>query len=154
LLSAGSIVDTTIIHAPPSTKNQRNERVPQMISTKKVKNWHFGMKAHIGVDVNNVVGELIREDDRAVFGDKGYTSDKTKRRHGKSLSSGRCWTRRNRAVNFPVHSAIATKNMPSSGQKSNTSSESSSAPVRLPQGTSPGLDHERGIVASKMRQTW
>jgi IS5 family transposase len=96
LLSGGSIVDATIVHAPSSTKNQRKERDPEMSSTKKGNTWHFGMKAHISVDVhsglvhtvgvtpasdhdNSVIGELIREDDRAVFGDKGYASDKTKR---------------------------------------------------------------------------
>jgi transposase, IS5 family len=96
LLSGGSIVDATIIHAPSSTKNQRRERDPEMSSTKKGNTWHFGMKAHISVDVNSglvhtvgittasehdnsVISELIREDDRAVFGDKGYASDQTKR---------------------------------------------------------------------------
>ena len=96
LLSGGSIVDATIIHAPSSTKNRKKERDPEMGSTKKGNNWYFGMKAHISVDANSglvhtvgittasdhdnsVIGELIREDDRAVFGDKGYASDQAKR---------------------------------------------------------------------------
>jgi transposase, IS5 family len=96
LLTGGSIVDATIIPAPPSTKNQARQRDPEMSSTKKGNSWHFGMKAHISVDANSglvhtvgvttasdhdnsVIGELIREDDRAVFGDKGYFSDQTKR---------------------------------------------------------------------------
>ena len=96
LLSGGSIVEATIIQAPPSTKNQARQRDPDMGPTKKGNNWYFGMKAHIGVDAksglvhtvgittasdhdNSVIGELIREDDRAVFGDKGYSNDQTKR---------------------------------------------------------------------------
>ena len=46
----GSIVDATIIHAPVSTKNKDGTRDPEMHSTKKGNNHHFGMKAHIGVD--------------------------------------------------------------------------------------------------------
>jgi transposase, IS5 family len=96
LLAGGSIVDATIIHAPPSTKNQARQRDPDMGSTKKGNTWHFGMKAHISVDAHSglvhtvgittakdhditVIGELVREDDRAVFGDKGYCSDPIKR---------------------------------------------------------------------------
>src|SRR5208282_4949080 len=50
LLKRGSIVDATIIEAPSSTKNEKGERDPEMHQTKKGNQWHFGMKAHIGVD--------------------------------------------------------------------------------------------------------
>ena len=49
-LKRGTIVDASIIEAPPSTKNRRGERDPEMHQTKKGNQWHFGMKAHIGVD--------------------------------------------------------------------------------------------------------
>ena len=49
-LREGTIVDATIIEAPSSTKNRAGERDPEMHQTKKGKQWHFGMKAHIGVD--------------------------------------------------------------------------------------------------------
>jgi len=49
-LSRNTIVDTTIIEAPSSTKNATGTRDPEMHQTKKGNNWHFGMKAHIGVD--------------------------------------------------------------------------------------------------------
>ena len=95
LLSGGSIVDVIIIHAPSSTKNQAKQRDPEMSSTQKGNTWHFGMKAHISVDANSglihavgistakdhdisVIGELVQEGDRAVFGDKGYVSDQMK----------------------------------------------------------------------------
>ncbi len=44
---------TTIIKAPSSTKNKLNQRDPEMHQTKKGNQWHFGMKTHIGVDVNS-----------------------------------------------------------------------------------------------------
>ena len=46
----GTIVDATIIEAPSSTKNAKRERDPEMHQAKKGNQWHFGMKAHIGVD--------------------------------------------------------------------------------------------------------
>ena len=46
----GTIVDATIISAPPSTKNKEKRRDPDMHQTKKGNQWYFGMKAHIGVD--------------------------------------------------------------------------------------------------------
>ena len=88
-LKAGTIVDATIIAAPSSTKNQDGERDPEMHQTKKGNQWHFGMKAHIGVDadsglVHTVVGTaanvndvtqahaLVHGDETDVFADSGY----------------------------------------------------------------------------------
>ncbi len=88
-LSKGTIVDATIIEAPSSTKNASGTRDPDMHQTKKGNNWHFGMKAHIGVDAEtglvhslqttsaNVhdltpVEELLTEEENAIFADAGY----------------------------------------------------------------------------------
>ena len=49
-LSGGTIVDATLIAAPPSTKNQDKRRDPEMHQTRKGNQWHFGMKLHIGAD--------------------------------------------------------------------------------------------------------
>jgi transposase, IS5 family len=49
-VGAGTIVDAAIIAAPSSTKNAKGERVPEMHQTRKGKQWHYGMKLHIGVD--------------------------------------------------------------------------------------------------------
>ena len=49
-IATGTIVDATIIAVPSSTKNAPGERDPAMHSTKKGNQWHFGLKAHIGVD--------------------------------------------------------------------------------------------------------
>ena len=51
-LREGTIMDATIIEAPSSTKNRAGERDPEMHQTKKGNQWHFGMKAHIGVDAD------------------------------------------------------------------------------------------------------
>jgi IS5 family transposase len=90
LLKKGSIVDATIIAAPSSTKNKEGERDPEMHQTKKGNQWHFGMKAYIGVDVasgvvHTLTGTAANEADinqmaavlhgreEAVFADAGYT---------------------------------------------------------------------------------
>ncbi|WP_395137534.1 IS5 family transposase [Schlegelella aquatica] len=89
-LRSGTIVDATIISAPSSTKNQSGERDPAMRQTKKGNQWHFGMKAHIGVDdasglVHHVectaanvadvtqVHKLLHGREDTVCGDSGYT---------------------------------------------------------------------------------
>ena len=96
LLRGGTIVDATLIAASPSTKNKEQRRDPEMRSSKKGNQWFFGMKAHIGVDAKSglvhtagvttgsvhdarVMDNLIREDDPAVYGDKGYASDAKQR---------------------------------------------------------------------------
>jgi transposase, IS5 family len=49
-ITTGTIVDATILHAPSSTKNQKQQRDPEMHQTRKGKQWYFGMKSHVGVD--------------------------------------------------------------------------------------------------------
>lgn len=89
MMREGTIVDATLIAAPPSTKNKDGKRDPEMHQSKKGNDWHFGMKAHIGVDaasglVHTVVGTagnvadvtqahaLLHGDEIAVLGDAGY----------------------------------------------------------------------------------
>ena len=89
MLKTGTVVDATIIAAPSSTKNQEGERDSEMHQTKKGNQWHFGMKAHIGVDaesglvhtvigtaanVNDVTqaGALLHGEETAAFADAGY----------------------------------------------------------------------------------
>ena len=90
LMRQGTIVDATIIAAAPSTKNKSKGRDPEMHQTRKGNQWHFGMKAHIGVDaasgvVHSLVGTAANEADITqtaallhgqesdVFADAGYT---------------------------------------------------------------------------------
>jgi IS5 family transposase len=89
LLKEGTVVDATLIAAPSSTRNKGGERDPEMHQTKKGNAWHFGMKAHIGVDadsglvhtvvataanVNDVTQAhaLLHGEEANVFGDSGY----------------------------------------------------------------------------------
>lgn len=53
MMREGTIVDATLIAAPPSTKNKDKKRDPEIHQTKKGNDWHFGLKAHIGVDAKS-----------------------------------------------------------------------------------------------------
>jgi IS5 family transposase len=89
MMHGGTIIDATIIEAASSTKNSAKSRDAEMRQAKKGNEWHFGMKAHIGVDAGSgmvhtvettaanvsdveVAAKLIREDDEVVNGDAGY----------------------------------------------------------------------------------
>jgi IS5 family transposase len=101
MLKGGSVVDATLIAAPSSTKNSSGERDPEMKQSRKGQQWYFGMKCHIGVDiesglvhtvrgtsgaVNDVTeaNSLVRPSDREVYADAGY------RGADKAGRQGRC----------------------------------------------------------------
>ena len=88
-LREGTIMDATLIAAPTSTKNKAKQRDPEMHQTKKGNEWHFGMKAHIGVDAETgmvhritttpanahditEVQRLLHGKERCVWTDAGY----------------------------------------------------------------------------------
>jgi len=88
-LGTGTIVDATLIEAPSSTRNSKRERDPEMHQTRKGKQWHFGMKADLGVDaetklvhrvaataanVNDakMLPQLLHGNETAVWGDQAY----------------------------------------------------------------------------------
>ena len=90
ILKKGTIVDSTIISAPSSTKNKEKKRDPEAHSTKKGNQWYFGFKAHIGVDKDSglvhtikatganvhdvtMTSELLHGEENEVYGDSGYT---------------------------------------------------------------------------------
>ena len=60
MLRAGTVVDATLIAAPSSTKNAHGERDPEMNQSKKGNQWYFGIKAHIGVDVDSGMVHTVR----------------------------------------------------------------------------------------------
>lgn len=89
ILKKGTIVDSTIIAAPSSTKNREKKRDPDAHQTKKGNSWHFGYKAHIGVDKDSglvhtlkvtsanvhdvtMTSELLTGEETTVHGDSGY----------------------------------------------------------------------------------
>lgn len=82
-------MDSTLISAPSSTKNREKKRDPEAHSVKKGNTWHFGYKAHIGVDKDSglvhtingtsanvhdvtMVPELLSGEETVVYGDSGY----------------------------------------------------------------------------------
>lgn len=89
MVKRGTMVDATIIEAPTSTKNADGERDPEMHQAKKGNEWHFGMKAHIGADVDSglvhtvvttaanesdvaQIDDLLHGKEKTVHGDAGY----------------------------------------------------------------------------------
>lgn len=89
MVRQGTIVDATLIAAPPSTKNQSKTRDPAMSQTRKGNQWYFGAKAHIGVDAQwglvhtvevttakvadiTMLPKLLHGEEEIVFADGGY----------------------------------------------------------------------------------
>ena len=89
ILKKGTIVDSTIISAPSSTKNKEKQRDPDAHQVKKGNAWHFGYKAHIGADKDSglvhtievtganthdvtMVPKLLTGEEEVVYGDSGY----------------------------------------------------------------------------------
>ena len=106
LLRQGTIVDATIIAAPPSTKRRAQTR-PEMCATWKGKSWHYGRKAHIRVDAKrglvhtvvvttaseadiNIMDELLHGGSMAT---KGMRASRAGRHCVKNESAGVCWPR-------------------------------------------------------------
>ena len=89
ILKKGTIVDSTLIAAPPSVRNREKKRDPDAHSVKKGSTWHFGYKAHVGVDQDTglvhhvkvtganvhdvtMASQLLTGEETAVYGDSGY----------------------------------------------------------------------------------
>jgi IS5 family transposase len=96
ILKKGTIVDSTFIESPSSTKNRERKRDPEAHSSKKGRTWHFGYKAHIGVDEETglvhtvkatpanehdvtVMNELLHGEEERVYGDSGYIGAKKRK---------------------------------------------------------------------------
>lgn len=60
ILKKGTIVDSTFIESPSSTKNKEKKRDPEAHSAKKGNVWHFGYKAHIGVDSESSLVHTVK----------------------------------------------------------------------------------------------
>ncbi len=111
-VSTGTIVDATIISAPRSTKNAEKQRDPEMHQTKKGNQWHFGMKAHIGVDSRTrtihtivataanvhdrkILGDLLHGKERRVYGDSAYRGQRevlrARAKHARDFTNRRAY---------------------------------------------------------------
>jgi transposase, IS5 family len=124
-LRSGTLVDATIIDAPSSTKNTARARDPEMTSTKKGDSWYFGMKAHVGVDVESgtvhsldtttakvhdsqVWDELLHGAETSVWADKGYVNSE---REAAFKAPGKVWgVMRKAPKGSPLHPVDAQIN--------------------------------------------
>lgn len=89
ILKNSTIVNSTLISTPSSTKNADRKRDPKAHSVKEENQWHFGYKAHIGADSEaglihhvkttsanihdlNVANDVVYGDEDKLYGDSGY----------------------------------------------------------------------------------
>lgn len=134
-LSGGTIVDATLIAAPPSTKNQEQSRDPEMHQSKKGKQWHFGMKVHIGMDsqsglihsasvtTGNVhdsqeLPNLLRGEETRLYGDSAYRGEKQKKRLKELAPRAKDFTNKRAYKNRPLTDADKNTNRRKSAVRS------------------------------------
>ena len=121
-LCGGTIVDATLIAAPPSTKNRDQSRDPEMHQSKKGNEWHFGMKLHIGVDsqsglvhsasvtAGNVhdsqeLPNLLRGSETRLYGDSAYRGEKPRERLKQIAPRAKDFTNKRAYRNRPLSDA-------------------------------------------------
>ena len=134
-LSGGTIVDATLIAAPPSTKNQEQSRDPEMHQSKKGKQWYFGMKVHIGMDsqsglihsasvtAGNVhdsqaLPNLLRGEETRLYGDSAYRGEKQRKRLKDVAPKAKDFTNRRAYKNRPLTDADKQTNRRKSAVRS------------------------------------
>jgi len=121
-VSSGTIVDATLIAAPPSTKNEDKARDPEMHQVKKGNQWHFGMKIHVGADSktglihsasitaanvhdSHEVPNLLHGNETRFYGDSAYRG-KVQRERLKALApNARDFTNKRAYRNAPLTDA-------------------------------------------------
>jgi IS5 family transposase len=131
-LCGGTIVDATLIAAPPSTKNREKARDPQMHQTKKGNNWHFGMKLHIGADSriglihsasvtaanvhdSHEVPHLLHGGESRFYGDSAYRGRVQRERLRKIAPKAKDFTNKRAYRNAPLTDADKETNRRKSG---------------------------------------
>ena len=134
-LSGGTIVDATLIAAPPSTKNQEQTRDPEMCQSKKGNQWHFGMKVHIGVDSQtglihsasvtpgNVhdsqeLPNLLHGDETRLYGDSAYRGQNQRKLLKTIAPNARDFTNKRAYRNRPLTDADKETNRKKSSVRS------------------------------------
>lgn len=121
-LCGGTIVDATLIAAPPSTKNRDHSRDPEMHQSKKGNEWHFGMKVHIGADsqtglvhsasvtAGNVhdsqeLPNLLHGGETRLYGDSAYRGEKQRERLKQIAPRAKDFTNKRTYRNRPLSDA-------------------------------------------------
>ena len=155
ILKKGTIVDSTFIEAPSSTKNQEKKRDPDGKSGKKGNTWHFGYKAHIGVDKDsgivhtvevtganesdvNMTPKLMNGEEEGLWGDAGYVGAEKREDVPKTNKNGK-------RVRFHINrrkSSITNKSKRSQGQIRRREREKSSVRCKV--------EHVFGLVKKKL----
>ena len=156
ILKKGTIVDSTIISAPSSTKNKDKQRDPDAHQVKKGNTWHFGYKAHVGVDKDSgivhtvkvtaanqhdvsMTSELLTGDETVVYGDSGYLGAEKREDAVKKNKNGKriCYKISRRP------SQIAKKSLRSQGQLKRREHEKSSVRAKV--------EHVFAVVKKQLR---
>ena len=134
-LSGGTIVDATLIAAPPSTKNREQARDPEMHQSKKGNQWHFGMKLHIGADsqsglvhstsvtAGNVhdsqeLPNLLHGNETRLYGDSAYRGEKQRKRLKEIAPKAKDFTNKRAYRNTPLSDADRQTNRRKSSVRS------------------------------------
>jgi IS5 family transposase len=134
-LSGGTIVDATLIAAPPSTKNQEKSRDPEMHQTKKGNEWHFGMKLHIGTDSqtglvhsasvtaanvhdSHQVPNLLHGEETRFYGDSAYRGKEQRKRLKAIAPKAKDFTNKRAYRNNPLSEADKETNRRKSSVRS------------------------------------
>ena len=134
-LSGGTIVDATLIAAPPSVKNQDKSRDPEMHQTKKGNQWYFGMKVHIGVDSqsglvhsasvtaanvhdSHEVANLLHGEETRFYGDSAYRGKDQRERLKTIAPKAKDFTNQRAYKNRPLTEADKATNRRKSSVRS------------------------------------
>ena len=156
ILKKGTIVDSTIISAPSSTKNKEKQRDLDAHQVKKGNTWHFGYKAHIGVDKDSgivhtvkvtaanqhdvsMTSELLTGEETVVYGDSGYLGAEKREDAVKKNANGK---RIRHKINRRP-SQIAKKSTRSQGQLKRREHEKSSVRAKV--------EHVFAVVKGQLR---
>ena len=156
ILKKGTIVDSTIIAAPSSTKNKEKQRDPDAHQVKKGNTWHFGYKAHIGVDKDSgivhtvkvtpantsdvsVTPELLTGEETVVYGDSAYLGAEKREDAVKKSKNGK-------RIRYKINrrpSQIAKESPQSQGQLKRREHEKSSVRAKV--------EHVFAVIKGQLR---
>ena len=134
-LSGGTIVDATLIAAPPSTKNAEQSRDPEMHQSKKGNQWYFGMKLHIGADsdsglvhsasvsAGNVhdsqeLANLVHGQETRLYGDSAYRGERQREQLKQIAPRAKDFTNKRAHKNRPLSDADKQTNRRKSAVRS------------------------------------
>lgn len=127
ILKKGTIGDSTFIESPSSTKNRGKKWDPDAHSAKNDNTWHFGYKAHVGVDHESgivhtaevtaanehdvcMTANLLAGEEQVVYGDSGYLgAEKRPEAVGKNKYGKRIHYKINRRPSQNKHNSPRSK---------------------------------------------